>query len=160
MSSQKGMLKGQEIVSNRKEVISRLNQALAGEALSSYLFLFYSKAVSGKGAHEVSEILADLVASEQTHMAEIMERVIQLGGEPLTSPSQWEKQAYFKFSPPKVNFSPKDAVDECIRVEEEAVGFYQELAHQTQHTDYVTFQLVSKILAEEVADEHKLTNAQ
>lgn len=154
------LLKGQEIVSNRKEVISRLNQALAGEGLSSYLFLFYSKAVSGKGAHEVSEILTDLATGEQTHMAEIMERILQLGGEPLTTPSQWEKAAYFKFSAPKGDSSPKDAVEECIRVEREAIGFYQELAHQTQHSDFVTFQLVTKILAAEVADEHQLTNLQ
>lgn len=160
LSNQKGTLKGQEIVSNRNEVISLLNQALAGEGLASYLFLYYSKAVTGKGAHETSEILSSFVAGEQTHMGEILERILQLGGEAFSSPSQWEKAAYFKLPPPKPNFSPRDAIDACLKVEQAAIGFYQELAHQTQHSDYVTFQLVSKILADEVADEHKLANSQ
>jgi bacterioferritin len=153
-------LKGQEIVSNREEIIAKLNQALAAEGLASYLFLFYSKAVSGRGAHETSEILTGMAASEQAHMAEVMERIVQLGGEPLTSPSQWEKSSYAKYAPPKINFSPRDAVEACIRIEEQAIAFYQELAHQTQHTDYVTFQLISKLLADEVADEHQLAHSQ
>ncbi|MBI4465524.1 MAG: hypothetical protein HY647_12535 [Acidobacteria bacterium] len=52
------------------------------------------------------------------------------------------------------------SVEECIRVEREAIAFYQELAHKTQHSDFLTFQLISRILAEEVADEYKLTNVQ
>ena len=159
-SASKVLLKGQEIVSNREEIITILNQALAGEGLASYLFLYFSKAVSGRGAHEVGEILTSLAVSEQTHVSEIMERIIQLGGEPLRSPSDWEKTTYCKFTPPKINATPREAVEECTRLEREAILFYQDLAHKTQHSDYVTFQLVSRILAEEVADEHKLTNAQ
>lgn len=150
------MLRGQQIVKNREEVVRLLNQALAAEGLTAYRYLYLSHWLSGHGAHEASEVFSKAASEEQAHVAQIMERIVQLGGVPLLSPSVWEKHSYAKYMPP-----PKDpakvvaAIEQSIDAERQAIDFYNKLCEKVQHTDHVTYQLAARLLADEVEDEHK-----
>ncbi len=151
------MLRGQQIVKNREEIVRLLNQALAAEGLAAYRYLYLSQWLSGHGAHEASEIFSKTAAEESGHVAKLMERIIQLGGIPLTSPSDWEKHSYAKYVPPPKDPSKVlDAIEQSMDLERQAIDFYNKLCEKVQHSDYVTYQLAAQLLADEVKDEHTL----
>ncbi len=151
------MLRGQQIVKNREEIVRLLNQAMAAEGLAAYRYLYLSQWLSGHGAHEAGEVFSKTAAEENGHVSRLMERIIQLGGVPLASPSDWEKHSYAKYVPP-----PKDpakvveAMEQSIDAERQAIDFYNKLCEKVQHTDHVTYQLAAQLLADEVEDEHTL----
>ena len=151
------MLRGQEIVRKREEIIKMLNQALASEGLAAYRYLFLAQWVTGHGAHEAAEIFTLMAAEEQAHVAKFLGRIVQLGGTPLLSPSDWEKHTDIKYkAPPKDPSRLKDILEDSIEAERAAISFYQKLAELAQHNDHVTYNLVIQVLADEVQDEQKL----
>lgn len=151
------MLRGQEIVKKREEIIKALNQALAAEGLAAYRYMYLANWVSGHGAHEATEIFTEMAEEEWTHAGRLLERIVQLGGTPIMSPSEWEKNSFEKYkAPPKDGSRLSQILEDSLESERAAISFYQELAHKTQHEDFVTFKLISELLADEVEDEHKL----
>ena len=98
-----------------------------------------------------------MAADEQGHVARLLERSVQLGGTPLLSPSDWEKHTYVKYKvPPKDPTKLKDVLEDSIESERAVISFYQKLAELTQHNDFVTLNLISQILMDEVEDEQQL----
>ena len=151
------MLRGQEIVKKRDDIIKALNQALAAEGLAAYRYLYLAEWVSGHGAHEAKEIFTEMAEDEWGHVGKLLARIVQLGGTPVASPADWEKHSFEKYkAPPKDASKLAQILEDSLEAERAAISFYQELAHKTQHEDFVTFQLISGILADEVEDEHTL----
>lgn len=151
------MLRGQEIVKKREEIVRALNQALAAEGLAAYRYLYLAQWVSGHGAHEAAEIFSEMAQAEWGHVSKLLERIVQLGGTPVLSPADWEKTSFDKYkAPPKDPTKLSQVLEDSQASERSAISFYQELAQKTQHDDFVTFKLVTEILADEVEDEHKL----
>ena len=84
-------------------------------------------------------------------------RVVQLDGEPILSASDWEKHSYSTHKDiPKDPNDIQKMIRDSLETEREAIEFYNNLHHKTQHTDPVTAQMVVKILADEIEDEDKL----
>ena len=151
------MLRGQEIVKKRDEIIKALNQALSAEGLAAYRYLYLAEWVTGHGSHEAKEIFAEMAQAEWGHVGKLLQRIVQLGGTPVGSPADWEKQSYDKYkAPPKDPTKLSQILEDSQAAERTAISFYQELAHKTQHEDFVTFELITQILADEVEDEHRL----
>jgi bacterioferritin len=151
------MLRGQEIVKKREEIVKCLNQALAAEGLAAYRYLYLAQWVTGHGAHEAAEIFSEMAQDEWGHLGRLLERVVQLGGTPVLSPTEWEKHSFDKYkAPPKDGSRLSQILEDSLDAERSAISFYQEVAQKTQHEDFVTFKLVSELLADEVEDEHKL----
>lgn len=151
------MLRGQEIVKNRDEIIKALTQALAAEGLAAYRYLYLAHWMTGPAAHEATELFTKMSADEWGHLDKLLQRIIQLDGTPLMAPSDWEKHSFDKYSaPPKDPAEIKPVLKDSLESERAAISFYAELAEKTQHEDFVTFQLVSELLAHEVEDEQEL----
>src|SRR3972149_7741782 len=74
------MLKGQEIVKNRAEIIKDLNRAAATELLAAYRYLFLSKVATGMHGREGAEKFAEMATGEWGHGATFPDRIVQLGG--------------------------------------------------------------------------------
>jgi bacterioferritin len=151
------MLRGQEIVKKRDDIIKALNQALAAEGLAAYRYLYLAEWCAGGSAHEARELFTEMAQHEWEHVGKLLQRIVQLGGTPVQSPSEWEKHSYDKYkAPPKDGTKLRAVLEDSLEAERAAVSFYQELAQKTQHDDFVTFKLISDILADEVEDEHEL----
>lgn len=149
---------GREIVkTNVDELIGLLNQAVAAEGLAGYRYLMLSKLVAGPNSLEVAEMFAKSAQEEWQHMGSLMERVVQLGGQPPARPADWERLSYVAYRPMPEN--PTDLrriIEDSLAIEREVIRFYQRLFEETQHADPVTARLVQEILAEEVAEEDDL----
>jgi len=153
------MLKGQEIVKNRAEIIKDLNRAAAAELLAAYRYLFLSKVATGMHGREVAEKFAEMATGEWGHVATFLERIVQLGGRPFEKVSEAEKLAFGKYLLP-----PKDATDwkrmlkDSVQGERDAIEFYHDLLEKVHTNDAVTLHIVREALEDEVEDEHTLAS--
>ncbi|MFQ5986052.1 MAG: ferritin-like domain-containing protein [Thermoplasmata archaeon] len=152
--------KGKEIVGKHaEEVIKRLNQALATEGLEAYRFLYLSKWAAGLDAPEMSEIFTLLSQHEWQHMETLMERIVQLGGRPLTRPSEFERHSYAHIrAPPEDRKALHKMLEDSLDGERQEIEFYKELADYCRDVDLVTYRLALEALSDEVDDEERLEN--
>ncbi len=150
--------KGRDIVGpDVGDVLSLLNQAVAAEALAAYRYLYLSKWAAGLNSPEIADAFFRTSGEEWQHMSLLMERVIELGGRPLTRPSDWETNSYVKYyEPPKDQSDLKTMLEDSLAVERVAIEFYRDLVRKTEGKDLVTYHLAMQLLADEVKDEEYL----
>ncbi|MBI4467110.1 MAG: hypothetical protein HY656_06775, partial [Acidobacteria bacterium] len=119
------MLKGQEIVKNRAEIIKDLNRAAAAELQAAYRYLYLSKYATGMHGREVAEKFAAMASGEWGHVSTFLERIVQLGGRPFEKLADADKLSFTKYLLP-----PKDAADwkrmlkDSLEGERAAIEFY------------------------------------
>lgn len=152
--------KGKEIVGEKaSQIVERLNQALAAEALDAYRYLYLSKWAAGLEAPEVAEMFARISTHEWQHLGRFMERIVELGGRPLPRTAGFEKASYTKYQePPKDRTALRKMVEDSLVGERQAIEFYQDLADFCHAADPVTYLLALEALADEVKDEEELEN--
>ncbi|HSC76968.1 MAG TPA: ferritin-like domain-containing protein [Candidatus Acidoferrales bacterium] len=152
------MLKGQEIVKNRKQIIEWLNRAAAAELQAAYRYLYLSHVASGMHGREVAENFAKMAQSEWGHVSAMMKRIVQLGGRPFERLSDAEKLSYSKLpAPPKDVTDWKKMLKDGIGAEQDAIEFYRGIMGDI-HEDPVTLHLIRETLEDEVEDEHELAS--
>ncbi len=150
------MLKGQEIVKNRRETIQALNQAAAAELQAAFRYLFLSHYATGFHGQQVAEKFAAMAKDEWEHASSFMERIVQLGGTPFQKLSEAEKLSFSRTLPtPKNPTDWKKMVRDSLQGERDAIEFYRKLM-KVVHDDPVTNHLVRETLEDEVKDEHDL----
>ncbi len=152
--------KGKEIVGEKaSEIVERLNQALAAEALDAYRYLYLSKWAAGLEAPEVAEMFARISAHEWEHLGRFMERIVEMGGRPLSRAAEFERASYTEYQdPPKDRTALREMVEDSLVGERGAITFYQDLATLCRDADPVTYLLALEALADEVKDEEELEN--
>lgn len=147
--------KGREIVDlDLDDLIESLNQAMANEWQSFYQYWLASHIITGQGRVGFSEQLQKLAMQELDHADRLAKRILQLGGMPLTNPGEWSAKAACKYvEPPEhpadLNQIIKDGADSEVC----AIEFYNRLANKVFNRDSVTYQMVARLLAEEVEQE-------
>lgn len=152
------MLKGQQIVKNRSEIIKELNRAVAAELQAAYRYLYLSHYASGMHGREVAEKFAAMAKGEWGHVSAFMERIVQLGGTPFQKLNEAEKFSFSRLLPvPKNPTDWKRMLKDSIRGEQDAIQFYFDLMEKV-HGDAVTLHLVREALEDEVKDEHELAS--
>src|SRR5205807_7975996 len=69
------------VLSVKKEptLLDDLNQALAGETLAAFRYLYLSKIASGISSLPLSKLFKEMADGEWDHASRFMERIIQLG---------------------------------------------------------------------------------
>jgi len=152
------MLKGQEIVKNRKQTIEWLNRAAAAELQAAYRYLYLAHVASGLHGREVGKEFEKMAQSEWAHVSAMMKRIVQLGGRPFERLSDAEKLSYHKLTaPPKDPTDWKKMLKDGIAAEQDAIEFYRGIMGDI-HEDPVTLHLIRETLEDEVEDEHELAS--
>lgn len=150
--------KGKEIVGEKAdEIVARLNKALAAEALDAYRYLYLSKWASGVHAPEAAELFALLSQDEWTHLANWVERIVELGGQPIVSSEEFEPSSYTAYQePPKDRKDLEKMVRDSLKGERAAIQFYKDLADFCRDADPVTYRMALDALSDEIDDEERL----
>lgn len=152
------MLKGQQIVKNRSDIIKQLNRAAAAELLAAYRYLYLSHYASGLHGRQIADKFGEMAKHEWEHLSTFMERIVQLGGTPFQKISEAEKLSYSRDQvPPKDPTDWKKMVKQSIQGEQDAIEFYRDLM-KTVHDDPVTNHIIREALEDEVEDEHELAS--
>ncbi|MDD5399773.1 MAG: ferritin-like domain-containing protein [Sulfurimonas sp.] len=145
------IIKGIEV----SEIIKLLNKAYADEWLAYYQYFIESKVVKGIMKDAAIVELNQHAADELRHATMIADRIIQLGGTPLLHPKEWMKKTNCGYEEPK-NFDVVAILQDAINGEQCAIKTYSSIVDLTREKDIVTYDVVSQILADEVAHEEDL----
>jgi len=148
--------RGREIIGMKVEELLRLlNQAYASEWLAYYQYWLGAKLIKGPMKDAVAAELNLHATEELNHAILIANRIIQLGGVPVTNPKEWFAHSPCKYDAPD---DPYVAVllDENIAGEQCAISSYKNLMDVTKDKDMVTYNMALNILEQEVEHEEDL----
>ena len=137
------------------QLLLLLNQAYASEWLAYYQYWLGAKLIKGPMKDAVAAELTLHATEELNHAALVANRIIQLGGTPVTDPKEW-----FSLSPCKYD-APNDPyvavlLDQNISGEQCAISTYKAMMDATKDKDMVTYNLALTILEQEVEHEEDL----
>ena len=71
---------------DKKQLIDRLNEDLAGELSAIIQYLTYAAKATGPFRPQLSQFFLAEVADEQLHAQYLANKIVALGGEPITTP--------------------------------------------------------------------------
>jgi bacterioferritin len=148
--------KGIEIVGmDIKQLLDLLNKAFADEWFAYYQYWLGAKVVKGPMKEAVIAELMQHATDELRHADLVAGRIIQLGGTPVTEPKTWYELTSCGYDAPNDPFVAK-ILEQNIKGERCAIGFYKRLLDATTGKDPVTYNMVLQILQDEVAHEEDL----
>ena len=148
--------RGREIVGmNVDELLKLLNRALADEWFAYYQYWLGAKVVKGPMKDAVAAELLQHATEELAHADLVANRVIQLGGKPVSEPKKWYEWSGCGYQPPDDEYV-KTILDQNIEGERCAISYYNDLMKKTKDTDIITYNMVLTILSQEVEHEEDL----
>lgn len=148
--------RGTEIVGmDVKKLLDLLQRAYCDEWLAYYQYWLGAKIVKGPMKDAVITELEEHATQELNHALLLTNRIIQLGGTPITTPEQWYKWTNCGYDAPEDAYV-KVIVEQNIKGEQCAIDVYQKMIQETQAKDPITFNMAVTILEEEVEHEEDL----
>ena len=148
--------KGREIVKLEvPDLIADLTRAYADEWLAAYAYNYMGQVVSGRpAAKQLAALLRDTAKDELEHQQELAERIVSLGGKPVSDVSRLIETSNDGYPAPPENERDFEAiVRTVIKAERGAIEVYHRLGAKTEGKDPITHCLVVHILGEEVEHE-------
>jgi bacterioferritin len=152
--------KGRAVVDlNVDELIAELRKAYLDELLAFYSYWITVQVAEGWHGEELVEHFQDEAKEELGHAKKLADRIVELGGNPVIHPREWEAGANAPWTAPRADWADADGmVEDQIRAERGAIEAYSRLAKMTFGKDPVTYALATELLADEVRHEEFLEN--
>ncbi|MBN2371029.1 MAG: ferritin-like domain-containing protein [Vicinamibacteria bacterium] len=148
--------KGREIVGLKiDDLIKTLNKAFADEWLAYYQYWLGAKVAKGPMKEAIITELTEHAADELRHADMLANRILQLGGTPLTRPEEWIRQSGCGYDAPDDPFV-MELLKQNIKGEQCAIDVYQKIVALTREKDPVTYNIALQILQDEVEHEEDL----
>ncbi|GAB6108507.1 ferritin-like domain-containing protein [Fusibacter bizertensis] len=138
-----------------EKLIQMLNEALAEEWLAYYQYWVGARVMEGPMRSEVEPELLLHATQEFGHAELLINRILQLGGTPLLSPSLWLDYARCPYEAPTDPYI-EEILKQNLNGERCAIQRYEEIAEFTNGKDYSTYQLAITILNDEIEHEHDI----
>src|SRR3989442_15915120 len=116
-------------VKKESTLLEDLNQALAGETLAAFRYLYLSKIANGIHSAHLSSIFQQIAKEEWAHASTLMGRIIPLGGVPLARRADWEKRSFLPYyETPRSGNDLKPLITESLKLERGSIAFFTKLA--------------------------------
>ena len=138
-----------------EQIKDKLNSAIAEEWLAFYQYWVGAQIAHGMMRSVVEVELLEHANEEYAHAQLLVDRLVQLGGEPANHPEQWTKLARCSYETPS-NGDTKTLLKQNIRGEQCAIKTYQDLMSLTADKDPITHKLALQIMEDEVVHEEDL----
>ncbi len=141
------------------EVIRELKKAYLDELLAFYSYWITAQVAEGFHGEELMEHFKEEATDELGHAAKLAARIIELGGDPVVHPREWEAGANAPWTAPRQDWADADGmVEDQIKAERGAIAAYNRLAKLTFGKDHATYALATELLRDEVGHEEFLEN--
>lgn len=137
------------------ELITSLNKAFSDEWLAHYQYWIGSMVVKGPDKQSVIAELIQHSNEELMHATSLANRIIQLGGTPVTKPEDWYKFSTCGYDAPDDPYV-MTILDQNIKGEQCAIMTYSSLLEKVKDKDPVTYTILLTILQQEVEHEEDL----
>lgn len=138
-----------------EKLIRMLNEALAEEWLAYYQYWVGARVMEGPMRSEVEPELLVHADEELGHAVLVIDRIIQLGGEPILDPKEWTNFARCAYEVPKDPYI-EVILEQNLNGERCAIQRYQEIAEYTEGKDFATHQMAISILNDELEHENDI----
>ncbi|MDR7415966.1 MAG: ferritin-like domain-containing protein [Armatimonadota bacterium] len=150
--------KGRAIVElDVEQLVQELKRAYLDELLAFYSYWLTAQVAEGWHGEELVEHFEQEAREELEHAKKLALRIVELGGDPVVHPKDWEAGANAPWTAPRGDWSDADGmVEDQLRAERQAIEVYNRLAKLTFGKDPVTYQLATELLADEVRHEEFL----
>ncbi len=150
--------KGRAIVElDVEQLVAELKRAYLDELLAFYSYWITAQVAEGWHGEELMEHFEQEAREELEHAKKLALRIIELGGDPVVHPKDWEAGANAPWTAPRSDWADADGmVEDQIRAERQAIEAYNRLSKMTFGKDPVTYQLATELLADEVRHEEFL----
>jgi len=148
--------KGRSIIGlDVDKLLTLLNKAFADEWLAYYQYWVGAKVAKGPMKDAIIAELMQHATEELGHATLVADRIIQLGGTPLTTPKLWFDSTNCGYDPPDDPFV-RTLLEQNIKAEQCAIGVYDDLMKLTESKDPITYNIALTILEQEVEHEEDL----
>ena len=148
--------KAREIVGmDVNELLGLLNRAFSDEWFAYYQYWLGAKVVRGPMKDAVAAELLQHATEELAHSDLIANRIIQLGGKPVTEPKRWYDISGCGYEPPEDGYV-KILLEQNIKGEQCAISYYNDLLEQIKDKDRVSYNMILPILEQEIEHEEDL----
>ncbi|HPX05468.1 MAG TPA: ferritin-like domain-containing protein [Tenuifilaceae bacterium] len=137
------------------KLLEMLNAALAEEWLAYYQYWIGARVMEGPMRSEVEPELLLHATQELNHAVMVADRIIQLGGTPLLHPQDWFKHSGCDYDAPTDSYI-EVILDQNLKGERCAIRRYNQIAAFTAGKDFMTHQMATQILAEELEHENDI----
>ena len=137
------------------KVLELLNRAFADEWLAYYQYWLGAKLIAGPMKDNIAAELLQHAADELRHADMVANRIIQLGGTPITTPKNWFALANCGYEEPLDPYV-KVILEQNIAGEQCAISVYHNLIETVGMKDPVTQNMAVQILQDEVEHEEDL----
>ena len=145
--------KGREIVQvDVKTLIELLRNAYADEWLAYYQYWVSAQIVKGRRRNEVVSELTEHAGDELRHAELLSERIMQLGGAPITNITELNESANCKYADP-ANPDSVEILKQVIDGERCAIDVYNKLLDMLRQKDPVTYHVILEIIEDEIEHE-------
>jgi len=150
--------KGRAIVElDLEQLVQELKRAYLDELLAFYSYWVTAQVAEGWHGEELVEHFEQEAREELEHAKKLALRIVELGGDPVVHPRDWEAGANAPWTAPRRDWADADGmVEDQLRAERQAIEVYNRLAKLTFGKDPVTYQLATELLADEVRHEEFL----
>lgn len=138
-----------------EKLLKMLNGALAEEWLAYYQYWIGARVMEGPMRSEVEAELLKHADEELEHAEMVAERILQLGGTPVTNPADWTKHARCTYEDPTDPFIGK-ILEQNLAGERCAIQRYEEIANFTNGKDHATHRMAVQILHDELEHEEDI----
>ena len=147
--------KGKQIVDlDVSALIAELKKAYLDELMAFYSYWLTAQVAEGFHGEELIENFTEEAKDELSHAERLAQRILELGGDPVVHPKDWEKGANAPWTSPRSDWADADGmVEDQIRAERGAIDAYNRIAKMTFGKDPVTYALVTELLKDEVGHE-------
>jgi bacterioferritin len=133
---------------DNNEIIKQLRRALADEYLTAHQYWTQSKIIQGVYKDEINKELYQHRDEEMGHANMLMDRILQLGGNPEIRPLDWDSLASCRYQLAN-DWDQKTILNQAIQGERCAVDHYTSIAQFTQSRDTTTYDIIMNILDDE-----------
>ena len=137
------------------ELIQNLNEALCEEWLAFYQYWIGARMMEGPMRSEIEPELLVHATQELNHAVMVVDRIIQLGGEPVLHPKEWFKLSKCDYDAPTDPYV-EIILNQNLKGERCAIKRYQEIADFASGKDHITHQMAVNILNEELEHEQDI----
>lgn len=141
-------IKGVQGQVDKNEIIKLLRSALADELIAVHNYWTQAKVIQGVYKDDIIKELVQHREEEQGHANMIMDRILQLGGNPELRPLDWDRLTQCRYKPAAF-WDQRSILEDAIGGEKCATEHYSRIAQFVRDKDLTTYDMVMKIIDDE-----------
>jgi bacterioferritin len=139
---------------NAPIIIDLLKNAYCDEMQIFHYFWYIAINMEGIGLVTYAPALKTQATGELTHAELLSNRISELGDKAPSDPGMWKTQGNIGILDPVQYLTLRAALEKGLEFEGKAVENYNSIAKKAlEYNDFVTYNLATQILADEVKDE-------